>query len=179
MCSTNCRILPAPGDLCGFRGGNSTRLGAREGRFACPLPHMGQGGSSGARVGSTRGREMCQGQDKGREGGGGWRVFHLPGFSDLWQMSLRFQTASRSVRFHLASSLGNFPRRGKKNKMLCSRLQASHRQGHMPGTFSASLRGFIPDRCCPAPHISSNPSENQGAVAHPSPPTPFTGRAVG
>lgn len=53
-----------------FRGGNSTRLGAREGRLACPLPHTGLEAGSRARVGSTRGREMCQGQDKGREGGG-------------------------------------------------------------------------------------------------------------
>lgn len=34
--------------------------------------------------------------------------------SDLWQMSLRFQAASRSARFHPASSSGNLPIRGKR-----------------------------------------------------------------
>lgn len=51
-------------------------------------------------------------------GGGGWHIFYLPGFAELWQMSLCFQTTPKSARFHPASSLGSFPTRDKNYLLL-------------------------------------------------------------
>lgn len=51
----------------------------------------------------------------------------LPGCSDPWQVSLRFQAASRSARFHPASSSGNFPIRGKRTTF-CGLRKAPQRR---------------------------------------------------
>lgn len=100
--------------------------------------------------------------------------FHLPGFSDLWQMSLRFQTASRSARFHLASSLGNFPIRGEKNYLLPSnskqravkdaRLHLWHMSLELyPKSVALPLPPLLPILLeDPRPHACSGPPHSTG-----------------
>jgi len=127
-------------------------------------------------VAATHGEERCATYRIKAGRREGWCVFHLPGFSDLWQMSLRFQTASRSVCFHLASSLGNSPIKGKKKKIICcGLLKASRRQGRTPaglhpGPAALLLPPLLPilpgDR---QPHACPGPPQRTGKTTGRSP----------
>lgn len=98
-------------------------------------------------------------------------------------MSLRFQTASRSARFHLTSSLGNFPIRGEKknNKIICcGLLEASRRQGRTPPSLAHVCRTLSWTSGSPAPTASPNPSRRPAASRLPWwPPPAALGRPWG